>query len=243
MKSFWMKSCIVPLLLGGLLTSCATNSPPQSPPPSPSTQTQKQAASDSQPQAEQVASTTQTQPKRASLSVYEEAENASSYLWQPSGEMPDGEGIELNPGFEENCHQGSTCIKTGFIADQQPKGWGGVYWLANDSWDGPGVNIYDEFGVTAQTPMKLTFWARGKTGGEKAQFKVGGVSNGDDSITLPAATAYLTLSTTWQQYEIDLTKKDLSNVVGGFCWVTDKAHNQGQDEVWLYLDDIRYELK
>ena len=243
MKSFWMKSCIVPLLLGGLLTSCATNSPPQSPPPSPSTQTPKQAASDSQPQAEQVASTTQTQPKRASLPVYEEAENAPSYLWQPSGWMPDGQGIALNANFEENCHEGKTCIEIGFNVTQQPQGWGGVYWLANDSWEGPGVNIYDEFGVTAQTPIKLTFWARGKIGGEKAQFKVGGVSKGHDSITLPAATAYLTLSTTWQQYEIDLTKKDLSNVVGGFCWVTDKAHNQGQDEVWLYLDDIRYELK
>ena len=242
MKSFWMKSCIVPLLLGGLLTSCATNSPPQSPPPSPSTQPQKQTLSDAQPQAEQAASTTQTQPKRASLPVYEEAENAPSYIWQPSGWMPNGQGIALNSDFEENCHQGKTCIAAVFDATQG-NNWVGVYWLANDSWEGPGVNIYDEFGVTAQTPIKLTFWARGKIGGEKAQFKVGGVSKGHDSITLPAATAYLTLSTTWQQYEIDLTKKDLSNVVGGFCWVTDKAHNQGQDEVWLYLDDIRYELK
>lgn len=243
MKSLRMKSCIALLLLSGLLTNCAANSQPQPNPPSPNTQTQKQAMSDSQPNAEQAVSNTQTQPKRTSLPVYEEAENATSYLWQPSGWMPDGQGIALNANFEENCHESKTCIEIGFNISQQPQGWGGVYWLANDSWEGPGVNIYDEFGVNAQTPMKLTFWARGKTGGEKAQFKVGGVSQGHCSITMPAATAYLMLSTAWQKYEIDLSKKDLSNVVGGFCWVTDKAHNQGNDEVWVYLDDIRYELK
>jgi len=177
-----------------------------------------------------------------SFYVYDDAENPK-YLWSPSGWMPDGGGIVFTDEVKENCHSGTTCIKIGFNA-QHENNWVGIYWLPEPGqWKGPGINLYEKLQVEQGTPVKLTFWAKGMNGGEQAQFKVGGVADGNDSIPFPAETDYLTLEQEWQQYEIDLSEEDLSNVVGGFCWVTNKAQNPDAKAVWLFLDDIRYEVK
>ena len=174
------------------------------------------------------------------LYVYNEAGN-ETYLWHPSGWMPDGGGISYTDRFKEACHRGETCIKAGFQTGKKPY-WAGIYWLPVGSWEGPGIDIYNSLKVDKKVHIKLTFWAKGKTGKERVQFKVGGVADGKDSIKFPAETDYVTLSTEWKQYMIDLVDKDLSNIVGGFCWVANKDQNMGQSQVWFFLDDIRYEV-
>lgn len=175
------------------------------------------------------------------LPVYDETENEDKYLWKPSGWMPDGQGISLQSNFTENCHSGKTCIKLGYKASENS--WVGIYWLANDSWEGPGINIYKKLKVNKGASVRLTFWARSEKGGEKAQFKVGGVGKGNDSIKFAVATDWIELEKNWKYYNIDLSGEDLSNVVGGFCWVTERSKNRGKEEIWIFLDDIKYELR
>ncbi len=171
--------------------------------------------------------------------VYDKAKNPS-YAWYPSGWMPNGGGISFSENFVGNCKSDDTCIKVGF--DAARKSWAGIYWLPPGSWKGLGINLYEKLNVSDKSLIKLTFWARGDEGGERAQFKVGGVADGNDSIEFAVETDYITLGKNWRQYEIDLSKENLSNVVGGFCWVTNKDENRGKSTVRFYLDDIRYEL-
>jgi len=42
------------------------------------------------------------------------------------------------------------------------------------------------------------------------------------------------LSPEWQQMRIDVGANDLTNVIGGFCWVTRASGT-------VYLDDIQFE--
>ena len=47
------------------------------------------------------------------------------------------------------------------------------------------------------------------------------------------------LTNKWEQYSIDLAGKDLSYIIGGFCFAASKDDNS-QGFV-IYLDDIKYE--
>ena len=47
------------------------------------------------------------------------------------------------------------------------------------------------------------------------------------------------LTTEWQQFTIDLQGKDLSSIIGGFCWASNIDVNP--DGMVFYLDDIQYE--
>ena len=49
----------------------------------------------------------------------------------------------------------------------------------------------------------------------------------------------VTLSKDWTHYAVDLKDKDLSNVIGGFCFVASKDDNQ--NGFIVYLDDSTYE--
>lgn len=178
---------------------------------------------------------------KKTLPVYEEFENSDEYLWSPAGWMPDSVGISFQDDFEQNCHSGKTCIKIGYNCKK--KKWVGIYWLAYGRWSGPGIDLYTELNVDEKTPVVLAFWARGEHGEENVQFKGGGLKEGKGSIDSTGETDWIKLTKDWKQYKIDLTGKDLSNVVGGFCWVTERAKNPGRKEIWLYLDDIRFETE
>ena len=154
----------------------------------------------------------------------------------PSGWMGDWGDIILDDASTDNPHSEPTCIKITYSAvKSQGEGWAGIYWQYPDKNWGDKPEGQDLTGVT-----KLTFWARGEKGGEKAEFKVGGITGKyPDSIRPPVSTGIIVLSDKWQQYTIDLAGKDLSHVIGGFCWVTNK--NQNPQGCTIYLDDIRYE--
>ena len=149
----------------------------------------------------------------------------------------DRDDIELNPDCTDNPHTGQCCTEIAYSADvSNGYGFVGIYWLyPKDNWGGePGWK--DVF--TGAT--NLTFWARGKEGGEKVKFEMGGIAGEySDSIRLAKSTRIISLSDEWKQYSIDLTGKDLSHVIGGFRLTIDQEKNPNGCTV--YLDDARYE--
>ena len=175
------------------------------------------------------------------LSVFDES--SRDYLWSPAGWMPDGTegGITFQDDFEDNCINGNTCVK--ISCNLQEHKWVGIYWLSGGTWIGPGVNIYDSLEIDKETPVVLTFWAKGESGEESAQFNVGGLCNKEGSIRYAVPTKWIYLSRTWKKYEIDLSEEDLTNVVGAFCWTTKRIRNPRLDDVVIYLDDIRFEAR
>ena len=152
------------------------------------------------------------------------------------GWMGDWGDITLDDASTDNPHSEPICIKITYSAARsQGEGWAGIYWQYPDKNWGDKPDGRDLTGAT-----QLTFWARGEKGGEKAEFKVGGITGKyPDSIQPPVSTGITVLSDKWQQYTIDLTGKDLSHIIGGFCWVTNK--DQNPHGCTIYLDDIRYE--
>lgn len=159
-----------------------------------------------------------------------------SDAYYPSGWMGDWGDITLDDSCTDNPHSEPTCIKIAYSAARsQGKGWAGIYWQYPDSNWGDNPDGRDLTGAT-----KLTFWARGEKGEEKAEFKVGGITGKyPDTIQPAASTGVIILSDKWQQYTIDLADKDLSHIIGGFCWVTNK--NQNPYGCTIYLDDVRFE--
>ena len=174
--------------------------------------------------------------------VFDEADSSEGILWHPGGWMPDGSGIAFHNAWTENPHAGRTCLKIGYqTAD---KTWVGIYWLYNDQWGGaPGPNLFELLDIKKGDPVRLTFWARGEQGGERVEFKVGGMTSGQypDSLTFPVTTKYVDLPKEWKQFTIDLKGKNLKQMSSAFCWVSSRAQNPGKSEVSFYLDDIQFE--
>jgi len=138
-----------------------------------------------------------------------------------------------------------------------------TYPLAYASWNGvmfitgilkPGEQIpkldfgnencgFDLSGATA-----LTFKAKGKTGKERLKFYMGGMGDSNskypdtDEITLTTSTFndFVSLSSEWKDYTIDLKNAKLSRIANGFAWVTNKTLNQKLDTMEFDLDEIVY---
>ena len=173
------------------------------------------------------------------LEIYTNS-NSQSDNWFPGGWMPDGKGISYQDDSSQTPHSSPDCIKIKVSFEDLAEGWAGIYWLSNDSWTGPGTDVDCELGLDSMQSVKVEFWARGDQGGERVRFLVGGVSNGSDSVDPPKETSWKALSTEWSPYEIDLSGQDLSNLVGGFGWVTAADQNLNQDEISFFLDDIKF---
>jgi hypothetical protein len=114
-------------------------------------------------------------------------------------------------------------------------GWGGVYWQhPENNWG----NI--EGGIDLSWANKLSFWAKGEKGGEKIRFFVGGIgtkhNSHPDSLRPEVSTGYIQLTDSWRQYTINLLGQNLSRVIGGFGWSTDKCANLAG--ATFFLDDI-----
>jgi exo-beta-1,3-glucanase (GH17 family) len=180
--------------------------------------------------------------------VYRDRDIAGNH-YVPSGWMGDTGDIRLDECWRGDTHTGSTAIRVEYTAEGEepyecgglsPCNWAGVYWQdPADNWgDRPGG--YDLTGARA-----LTFWAKGKEGGEWISFKVGGIGCGSsaypDSLCPVQALdpAPIDLTTTWGVYTIPLSADlVLSSVVGGFLWAASSEDNP--DGATFYLDDIQY---
>ncbi len=118
-------------------------------------------------------------------------------------------------------------------------GWAGA------SWQYPANNHGDQpQGMDLSWANKVTFRAKGALGGEKIQFSVGGAGTAADpypeSLRPAVSTGFLSLSSSWQTYTINLRGKDLTHIITGFGWSTTQCANPAG--ATFYLDDIQFEF-
>ncbi len=167
--------------------------------------------------------------------VYSDTKSPDNH-YSPSGWMGDYGDLKVNDQYGVNPHSGTTCIQWKYSAKgANGAGWAGVYWQNPANNWGAKKGGFDLTGAT-----KLVFWARGEKGGEIiAEVGVGGIT-GKYADTDKVSTGPIKLTTEWKQYEIDISKADLSYISGGFFW-TAKAEDEPAGGITFYLDDIRFE--
>lgn len=153
----------------------------------------------------------------------------------PSGWMGDYGDIKIDTGWKDNPYMGDTCVKITYSGkNSQGARWAGMYWQNPPNNWGSIDGGYD-----LSSAGKVTFWARGESGGERIEeFKIGGIM-GEFSDTDIASVGPVILTKEWQQYSIDLKGKDISYISGGFCWATNVDVNP--EGATFYLDEIKYE--
>lgn len=196
------------------------------------------------------------------VAVYDDVSSAGNHFFAWT-KFPDGNApVNINGSFTDNPHSGATSIKCSF-ADTTGMKFGGFV-LQNGVLEGtdtipqPNFGTKPNAGINLTGATALTFWARGKQGGEVVDFFLGGVGWNPDtgSVNNPCTPSLLkpcpfpdstkaikitkTLTNQWQQFRIELTDISLSYVIGGFGWGVDGAKNLAGAE--FYLDDIQYEL-
>ena len=162
------------------------------------------------------------------LVVFGPGQQGAPYI--ASGWMGDHQAISAAADCTTHLRAGSSaCLKFGFT---KGSGWGGIMWQnpANDWGNKPG-------GLNLTGATKLTFWARGEDGGEKVAFSFGGLKPPAEFPDSAAGKLEVLLTTTWQQYSLDLAGKDLSCIKTGFAWTTGHAGKP----IIFYVDDVRYE--
>ena len=148
----------------------------------------------------------------------------------PSGWMGNILAIDQNDCWEENPHSGQTCIRVRYEARGK---WAGVAWQDPPNNWGEMEGGYDITGAS-----RLTFWARGQTGQETVEFKVGLLGIGKRiKDTTRKTTGKIGLSNRWKQYSIPLVGCNLQSMMTGFLWVLEG----GVAPITFYLDDIQYE--
>jgi hypothetical protein len=166
--------------------------------------------------------------------IYADRSSANNHFI-PSGYMGDYSDIKVDRASKEDPYLGDSCIKVVY-SDVVTQGarWAGVYW------QNPANNWGTvDAGYDLSKATKLTFWARGAKGGERIEeFKVGGIM-GEYSDSDTAGIGPVILNKEWTQYTIDLKGKDMSYVIGGFCWATNIDVNP--EGATFYLDEIKYE--
>jgi len=167
--------------------------------------------------------------------VYEDAYSPENHFFS-SGWMGDlanwpGDPEEVfDDAYIDDPYSGENCIR--IIYTPGSIGWSGIYWQF------PENNWGDCHGYNISNAVKLLFWAKGDIGGEKAEFKVGGISSSGKPYqdSLFVSTGVIDLTNEWEKYEIDLIGQNLSMVIGGFCWVTNQIQNPSG--CTIYLDEI-----
>ncbi len=157
----------------------------------------------------------------------------------PTGQMGDAEAgtdhVQIATGHATDPHSDPSCIQVSYTPGTQ--GWAGVYWQnRSGNWgEHPGEDL------KRAGYKRLTFWARGESGGEVVEFKAGGIDapRTEHKDSFVATTGGITLGKEWNQYTLDLASQDLTSVIGGFCWIA--SANSNPDGLTFYVDDIQYE--
>jgi len=172
--------------------------------------------------------------EKKTFDVYTDKFNTKNH-YIPSGWMGDYGDIKMDDGCLTNPQSGKTCIKIIYTAQAaQGAGWMGIYWQNPANNWGTLMGGYDLTGY-----KKLVFWARGEKGGEViAEFKVGGITGAypdSDSTSIGP----ITLTPEWKEYDIDLSRLDLSYISGGFVFTA--AVRDNPEGFVIYLDNIKYE--
>jgi hypothetical protein len=153
----------------------------------------------------------------------------------PSGWMGDYGDLKINEESMKEPYSGTSCIEITYSAARSQKyGWAGMYWQNPANNWGSVQGGFDLRGMT-----KLTFWAKGKVGGEIIEkVKVGGIK-GTYLDSTEVSFGPIELSNTWEKYTINLAGEDLSSISGGFAFVTSADLNP--KGATIYIDEIKFE--
>lgn len=168
-------------------------------------------------------------PKPTLPFVLYDEDTGGAVPYPPSGWMGNIDAIKVDRHWTDNPHSGTTCFKMDYT---ETSNWAGVVWQNPENDWGAVAGGYNITGA-----KKLTFWARGQRGGELITFSYG--LYGADKKFPDSSTGKtdVTLTTSWQQYSIDLTGKDLSCIKTGFAW----SFGATGQPVTFFVDDIQYE--
>ena len=165
--------------------------------------------------------------------------------------------VAIDDNFSGDVYRGCTAIWNRFTG--RGTSYGGFYFQngilrALDTEPRENWGEFANAGYDLTGARTLSFWVKGRDGGERVEFFAFGIDDGapfPDSAPKTTTTTctpnadgcYDTLASPprWQQLTIDLAGLDLSYVIGGFGWVTNARQN-GQRSIVFYLDDIRYDL-
>ena len=141
----------------------------------------------------------------------------------PSGWMGDGEfGTKyLSFRHEASMVDGRDVMIIRIEYRQGPRGWAGIYWQYPDG------NWGQKPGKSLVGAKRISFYAKGERGGEIVEFKSGGITGNRYQDTFEKTLGKQRLSNSWTRYVIDLSKEDLSNVIGAFAWVAAGSDNNG----------------
>ncbi|MBV9462623.1 MAG: hypothetical protein JO317_00195 [Verrucomicrobiae bacterium] len=165
--------------------------------------------------------------------VYKDGKDKSN-RYVPSGFCGDYSAIQMDESCTDQPKEGKTCLKFTYSGKPtQGLSWAGVFFQNPANNWGTANGGYDLTGA-----KKLKFFARGNKGGEIVEFKMGGINGPAFADSDGASTGPVTLTKDWKQYEIDLSKLDLSYIMGGFSWVARAEDNP--EGATLYLDDVQY---
>ncbi|MGA9770633.1 MAG: hypothetical protein WBV94_16455 [Blastocatellia bacterium] len=165
------------------------------------------------------------------------------------------EAVDIDLCSQEQLRPGAgiTAIKNIFrnVTGTNFAGW---YFLngvlqGTDTVPSPNFGTVANAGVDLRGATQLTFYARGKDGGEQVEFFMGGVGRNpftgepdapfpDSTPRIPSIGTVVSLTQQWSMYTIDLSGADLSYVLGGFGYVTSAANNPNGATFWI--DDVRY---
>lgn len=156
-------------------------------------------------------------------------ESTDNPMFAPSGFMGSADAISLNLESTDNPKDGSICMECRYTKNDD---WGGVVWQfpADDWGDKPG-------GLNLSGAKTLTFWARGKAGGEKIKFGFGLLGRDKKFFDTAKDEVEVALGTEWKQFSFDLVGKDLTRIKTGFYW---SLAGQGKP-LTFYLDRITFE--
>jgi hypothetical protein len=147
----------------------------------------------------------------------------------PSGWMGDGaqgkKHLSVDEACKDNPHSGPACQKWTYSP-------GGAGWAAV-AWQAPAGNWGEKPGKNLSGYTKVKFWARSDTPEESIEFFVGGnVAPGKpNSTSLEKVVRYISPTREWKEYTIDLVSQNLTSVMCGFGWASNRP-------VTFYLDDV-----
>lgn len=184
-----------------------------------------------------------------SLVIYDDRGTGAA-LYYPNGWMEDDGGPPWDLWVDDD-HEAARSGLTALHVRYEPgpgkrDGWAGVYWQVPDgNW---GTDAGRD--LRAYGPLTLTFWARGGKGGELVRFFSGGL-NRSRSATNPHQDSYgpvhasgalaggsLRLRSAWERYDIDLSRENLTEVIGAFGFVVEQDLNPHGATV--LLDDVAF---
>jgi hypothetical protein len=166
--------------------------------------------------------------------IYSEEGSAGNH-YTPSGWMGDISDLGIDGRCKDKPFKGETCLKITYSSKGQ-QGWAGIYWQEPpNNWG----TMKGGFNLTGA--KKFVMYIRGSKGGERiGGFSVGGVMSGGVSSDTDKVTLNpMVLTKEWQKVEVDLTGKNMGNIISGLSFSIGRGDNP--EGAIFYLDEVRFE--